>query len=128
MVRSVWVLKHLSEGWKHGQVFNPTRLLHPSIVPWDSLPSDERARETESCSHILATMGAMGYRIIHTTTSRMKYEEWCAPIAAAAAAATAAAAAATSTATATTKSTGELLSFHRTHKLGLAGTLVKYFR
>ena len=73
---SFWVVKQLSDGWAYGPAYNEARLLHPNIVPWESLAAAERELELELCRHLLTTLACMGYRLMHTRASLEKYQAW----------------------------------------------------
>ncbi len=40
-----WILQKLADGWRYGETKDPETKTHPCLVPFDSLPPAQRAKD-----------------------------------------------------------------------------------
>lgn len=53
-----WLEEKLATGWKFGPVKDPEKKEHPCFVPYDSLPPEQRAKDSIFVSVVRAVAGA----------------------------------------------------------------------
>ncbi len=59
----VWAARRAAEGWSYGPQREDAAKRHPSLVPYDELPDDEREYDCALVTEVLKVLLAMGYRI-----------------------------------------------------------------
>jgi len=37
-----WMNEKINDGWKYGPVRNDEKKIHPSLIPWDELPENDK--------------------------------------------------------------------------------------
>lgn len=53
-----WTQTRLADGWVYGEVKDEKQKTHPNLVPYDDLPSDQRAKNILFVDSVKATMRA----------------------------------------------------------------------
>ena len=59
----VWAQHRIAEGWRHGPERSDQAREHPSIVPYDQLPEDEKAYDRSMVVETIKALLTLGYRI-----------------------------------------------------------------
>ncbi|HTP52223.1 MAG TPA: RyR domain-containing protein [Anaeromyxobacteraceae bacterium] len=60
----VWARGRLAEGWRLGPRRDEERKLHPSLVPYEELPEEEKAYDRATVLESLKALCALGFRIL----------------------------------------------------------------
>ncbi len=63
-VHEVWARERLSTGWTFGPQRDERRKLHPSLVPYEELPEDEKKYDRATVTESLKVLCALGFRIL----------------------------------------------------------------
>ncbi|HNX66936.1 MAG TPA: RyR domain-containing protein [Bacteroidales bacterium] len=62
-VHDEWARKRISEGWSYGPSQDISKKHHPSLVPYDELPENEKEYDRQTALTTLKTVVSMGFRI-----------------------------------------------------------------
>ncbi|TMW57912.1 hypothetical protein Poli38472_013386 [Pythium oligandrum] len=65
----VWALERLKQGWNFGPQRDDTKKLHPNLVPYQLLPSDEQQYDYRSSVETIKTIMFMNYSIVRGSGS-----------------------------------------------------------
>lgn len=65
-----WVADRVADGWRIGPLRDLEAKTHPSLVPWDELDNDDRARDREAVAAIPTLLARAGYAIAPERTGR----------------------------------------------------------
>jgi hypothetical protein len=64
----VWAKERMSQGWVFGAERDDSRKQHPSLVPYEELPEEEKIYDRNTAIETLKAITAMGYRIAKPTS------------------------------------------------------------
>jgi len=59
----VWAQRRMAEGWSPGPRRDEDKKEHPSLVPYDDLPEEEKEYDRSTAMETLKVLLALGYRI-----------------------------------------------------------------
>jgi RyR domain len=59
----VWARLRMDQGWRPGPRRDEDAKTHPSLVPYDDLPEEEKEYDRRTAMETLKVMLALGYRI-----------------------------------------------------------------
>lgn len=59
----VWAVGRLNDGWTYGPVRDDAKKQTPCLVPYDSLPEEEKAYDRNTAMETLRLIVKMGYKI-----------------------------------------------------------------
>ncbi len=62
-VHDVWAQGRISEGWRFGEVKDPSQKTTPLLVPYSELPETEKQYDRSTALETLKQIVSMGYRI-----------------------------------------------------------------
>jgi ryanodine receptor 2 len=62
-VHDAWARERIADGWRWGPRREDGAKLHPSLVPYDELPEDEKKYDRIAVEETLKALFALGYRI-----------------------------------------------------------------
>ena len=62
-VHDEWARKRISEGWSYGPSQDISKKHHPSLVPYDELPENEKEYDKQTALTTLKTVVSIGFRI-----------------------------------------------------------------
>jgi ryanodine receptor 2 len=63
-VHDAWARERLADGWKWGPNRDDGAKLHPSLVPYDDLPDEEKKYDRIAAEETLKALCALGFRIV----------------------------------------------------------------
>ena len=63
-VHEVWAQTRISQGWRYGETRNDVLKTHPSLVPYEELPEEEKIYDRNTCTETLKLIIKLGYKII----------------------------------------------------------------
>jgi ryanodine receptor 2 len=58
-----WARQRIADGWSHGPRRDQDKKEHPSLVPYEKLPEEEKVYDRKAAMETLKAMLALGYRI-----------------------------------------------------------------
>ena len=58
-----WAARRVAEGWRYGPERDDEQRIHPNLVPYSELPSEERAYDRDIAAETVKTILACGYTI-----------------------------------------------------------------
>lgn len=58
-----WALERFSDGWRWGPQRDEAARLHPSLVPYEQLPEEEKKYDRIAVGETLKALCALGFRI-----------------------------------------------------------------
>ncbi len=61
-----WARQRISDGWRYGPRRDDAKKEHPSLIPYEQLPEDEKEYDRRTAMETLKTILALGYRIEKT--------------------------------------------------------------
>jgi hypothetical protein len=53
----------IADGWSYGAARDDVRMLHPSLVPYDELPEDEREKDRDAIRDLPRMLAEAGFEI-----------------------------------------------------------------
>jgi len=59
----VWALERMEHGWRFGKKRNDRKKTHPSLVPYEELPPEEKEYDRKTAIQTLKALLAMDYHI-----------------------------------------------------------------
>jgi hypothetical protein len=59
-----WARERLADGWRWGPRRDEGAKLHPSLVPYDELPEEEKKYDRIAVGETLKALSALGFRIL----------------------------------------------------------------
>ena len=59
----VWAQRRMAEGWRPGPRRDEDKKEHPSLVPYEDLPEEEKEYDRSTAMETLKVLLALGYRI-----------------------------------------------------------------
>lgn len=62
-VHEVWALSRISQGWTYGKQRDDEKKTHPSLVPYEELPEEEKEYDRNTAISTLKFIMKMGYKI-----------------------------------------------------------------
>lgn len=62
-VHDSWAYNRLQQGWQYGNSLDSTRKTHPSLVPYQELPEDEKNIDRDTVEIVLKLLIKQGYVI-----------------------------------------------------------------
>jgi ryanodine receptor 2 len=62
----IWACQRLDQGWTYGPARDDTRKQHPDLVPYASLPEQEKEYDRQAAMETLKAIVALGYHIERT--------------------------------------------------------------
>jgi hypothetical protein len=63
-VHDAWARERFADGWSWGPVRDDAAKRHPSLVPYDELPEEERKYDRIAVGETLKALHALGFRIL----------------------------------------------------------------
>jgi ryanodine receptor 2 len=63
-VHDAWARERFADGWRWGPRREEAAKLHPSLVPFDELPENEKKYDRIAVGETLKALCALGYRIV----------------------------------------------------------------
>ena len=63
-VHNTWMQTRLAEGWKLGDYRNDVLKTHPSIIPYDKLPEEEKEYDRNTALETIKFIINNGYKIV----------------------------------------------------------------
>ena len=64
MEHNRWMAEKLLAGWTVGRERNDGEKRHDALMPWDSLPENERAKDRAAVRHMPACLARIGKEIV----------------------------------------------------------------
>jgi hypothetical protein len=61
-----WMNDRLSNGWTYAPVRDDAKKRHPLLVPWDSLPDEEKRKDVNVADNIIPLLKIAGLRVYRT--------------------------------------------------------------
>jgi hypothetical protein len=58
-----WMRDRIADGWSYGEARDDARRLHPSLVPYDELPEDEREKDRDAIRDLPRMLAEAGFEI-----------------------------------------------------------------
>ena len=58
-----WARQRISDGWRYGPRRDDAKKEHPSLVPYEQLPEEEKEYDRRTAMETLKTIVSLGYRI-----------------------------------------------------------------
>jgi hypothetical protein len=62
-VHEEWACKRIDEGWRYGQHRDDRNKLHPSLIPYEDLPEEEKDYDRLTAISTIKMVIAMGHTI-----------------------------------------------------------------
>jgi hypothetical protein len=60
----IWAQERIAQGWKFGPQRDDRRKEHPSLIPYEELPEDEKVYDRNTAMGTLKAVQALGFRIV----------------------------------------------------------------
>ena len=58
-----WASQRIADGWQYGPRRDDAKKEHPSLVPYEELPEEEKEYDRRTAMETVKTILALGYRI-----------------------------------------------------------------
>ena len=62
-VHEVWAKARIDEGWTYGEKRDDIHKKHPSLVPYDELPEEEKEYDRNTAMNTIKMVKKLGFRI-----------------------------------------------------------------
>ena len=60
-VHEVWAQERLDQGWRYGERMSREDKTHPSLVPYEELPEEEKIFDIRTAQQVIKMLVYMGY-------------------------------------------------------------------
>ena len=62
-VHDAWWQERKRQGWKYGKITDRNQKTHESMIPYDSLPENEKELDRQTVRQVISILLSLGYKI-----------------------------------------------------------------